>query len=185
MINSKFQKYAQLLASQLQSFDWTQIEELATTLEILKQKNRTLYICGNGGSAANAMHVANDFTYGISPKKGQAISVEALSANSAVLTCLGNDIGYENIFSRQLQVKGQAGDLLVVLSGSGNSENILAAVDVAKSQGMTTAGILGYSGGKVKEKLDIAIHFAVDDMQIAEDLQLVVGHMLMQHLCDE
>lgn len=185
MSKASFQHYADALAKQLTSFNWQQIEPLSEALKSLIQNKGALYICGNGGSAANAMHIANDFTYGISPKQAHAINVEALSANSAVITCLGNDIGYDNIFARQLQVKGKPNDLLLVLSGSGNSGNILAAVKEAKSLGMTTAGILGYSGGKVKSELDIALHFAIDDMQISEDLQLVVGHMLMQHLCDQ
>jgi len=98
---------------------------------------------------------------------------------------LGNDIGYDQIFSRQLEVKGNKGDILLVLTGSGNSGNIINAITSAKSLGMYTTGILGYAGGKAKELLDLPIHFSINDMQISEDMQLVVGHMIMRLLCDE
>jgi len=185
MSNFTCKKYAQSLAAQLASNDWTDVDILAEKLQQLIVSGKSLYICGNGGSAGNAQHLANDFLYGISPQKAKALRVEALSANASVLTCLGNDIGYDKIFSRQLEVKGNEGDILLVLTGSGNSENIIQAIDVAKKLGMYTAGILGYTGGKAKEILDLPLHFDINDMQISEDLQLVVGHMLMRLLCDE
>jgi len=99
-----------------------------------------------------------------------------------VLTCIANDVSYEDIFGIQLDVKGKTGDVLIVLSGSGNSPNIVRALEVANKRGMTTAAVLGYSGGLCLGLADISVHFEVDDMQIAEDLQLVVGHMCMQWL---
>ena len=109
--------------------------------------------------------------------------VEALSANPAVLTCLANDIGYEQIYAEQLRVKANPSDVLIVFSGSGNSPNVVAALEMGNSMGMKTFAVLGYSGGKCKEIAQHSIHFDIDDMQIAEDLQLVVGHMCMQWLC--
>ena len=108
--------------------------------------------------------------------------MHALSANPAVMTCLGNDIGYDKIFSEQLAVQAQAGDLLIALSGSGNSPNIVSTIKQAKAMGVKSYAVLGYSGGKCKDLADVAIHFPIDDMQIAEDMQLVIGHMLMQWL---
>lgn len=177
--------YAEQLADLLAKTDWRLVENLAEILAELTTNGRHLYICGNGGSAGNAQHLANDFLYGVSPKKKQAIKVEALSANASVLTCLGNDVGYDNIFAHQLDVKGDKGDVLMVLSGSGNSPNIINAINSAKNKGMYTAGVIGYSGGQAKNLLDLPIHFAIEDMQIAEDLQMVVGHMLARLLCDE
>jgi D-sedoheptulose 7-phosphate isomerase len=141
-----------------------------------------VFICGNGGSAGNAIHLANDFLYGVAKQTGGGIRVSALSANPAVITCLANDVGYDYIYSEQLAVLAKAGDILIGLSGSGNSPNILFALDQAKKMNVTSCAILGYSGGKAKSIADIPIHFPVDDMQIAEDLQLIVGHMLMQWL---
>lgn len=142
----------------------------------------TVFICGNGGSAGNAIHLANDFIYGAGKNNGGGLKVEALSANSAVITCLANDIGYENIYSEQIRVKGIAGDMLIALSGSGNSPNIINAILQANAIGMKTHAILGFSGGRCKDLVKYPIHFAVNDMQIAEDLQLIVGHMCMQWL---
>jgi D-sedoheptulose 7-phosphate isomerase len=98
------------------------------------------------------------------------------------MTCLANDVGYDAIFSEQLAVLGQTGDLIICLSGSGNSPNILKVLEQAKLMGIKSCAILGFSGGKAKALADISIHFPIDDMQIAEDMQLVVGHMLMQYL---
>jgi D-sedoheptulose 7-phosphate isomerase len=106
----------------------------------------------------------------------------ALSANSSILTCLANDLDYSEIYAAQLEVYGRKGDLLIALSGSGNSPNILKALETARVQQMKSFAILGYSGGKALQLADVPIHFPIEDMQIAEDLQLVVGHMVMQWL---
>ena len=108
--------------------------------------------------------------------------VEALSANTSVITCLANDIGYEEIYSVQIETKGRKGDVLLVLSGSGNSPNIVRALEAGKKIGMRTFAILGYTGGRCKDLADVPIHFTINDMQISEDLQLIVGHMCMQWL---
>lgn len=159
--------------------------KLALWMKDAWTKGNTIYFCGNGGSAGNAIHLANDFTYGAGKKNGRGIRVEALSANPAVLTCLANDLGYEAIYSEQLKVKANAGDVLVVLSGSGNSPNVVEAIKTGNGLGMKTCAILGFSGGQCKELAQLPIHFAVDDMQIAEDLQLSVGHVCMQWLADQ
>ena len=95
---------------------------------------------------------------------------------------MANDTGYDNIYAHQLQVKGQPGDLLIVLSGSGNSPNIVKALEIADCQKMKTFAILAFSGGRCLDLAHVPIHFAIDDMQIAEDTQLVVGHLCMQWL---
>lgn len=161
--------------------DFSVVVDLAELLHKAWIQRSRVFICGNGGSAGNANHLANDFLYGVNPG-GKALDVESLSANSAVMTCLANDTGYDNIYAQQLISKAKADDVLIVLSGSGNSGNIVAALVQAKQLGMKTAAILGYSGGKAKTLSDLVIHFAIDDMQIAEDMQLVVGHMLMRDL---
>jgi len=99
-----------------------------------------------------------------------------------VITCLGNDEGYDNIFSYQLAVHGRSGDVLLAFSGSGNSPNILRALEEARRIGMKSYTIVAFTGGKAKTLADVAIHFPVDDMQIAEDTQTIVGHMIVQWL---
>ena len=174
--------YSSRLQMALQTADWSGVGRLAEELHDCWRNGRQVFICGNGGSAGNAMHLANDFLYGISKTRGSGLRVNALPANSSVLTCLANDEGYDEIFSLQLAVQGRPGDVLIVLSGSGNSPNILKALAQAKTTGLRTYGILGYTGGKAKAMADVAIHFPVDDMQISEDLQLIAGHMIMQWL---
>lgn len=157
----------------------------AELLRVWRDRNR-VFICGNGGSAANAIHIANDLHYGIGScgtgEDLRGIDVEAFTANSSILTCLANDIGYEEIFAHQLSVKAKHGDLLVILSGSGNSKNVVNALKKAKEMEIKSVAVLAYDGGKCKEVADIVIHSDVHDMQIAEDMQLLVGHMCMQHL---
>ena len=97
------------------------------------QARQCIYLCGNGGSAGNAIHLANDFLYGVGIKNGIGMRVEALSANPAVLTCLANDIGYERIYAEQLRVKANPGDVLIVFSGSGNSPNVVTALEMGNS----------------------------------------------------
>jgi D-sedoheptulose 7-phosphate isomerase len=178
----RFADYAKRLQKVLQDASWTGVEALARDLLDCWKGRRQVFLCGNGGSAGNAIHLANDLLYGISKVAGSGLRVNALSANASVLTCLANDEGYDKIFSLQLAVQAGKGDLLIVFSGSGNSPNIVEALKQAKAMGMKTYAVLGYSGGKAKAMADIAIHFAVEDMQISEDLQLIVGHMVMQYL---
>jgi len=174
--------YASSLSRILGTFDWTPVVTLAASLQKAREEHRQVFLCGNGGSAANAIHLANDLIYGISRENGAGIRATALPANQAIITCLANDVGYDAIFSQQLSVLGSAGDILIVFSGSGNSPNILRALETAHGMGMETHAILGYSGGKAKTLAAHPIHFAIDDMQIAEDLQMIVGHMVMKML---
>jgi len=176
--------YSERLQAVLHRADWSGVVRLSEALRDCWARRQQVFLCGNGGSAGNAIHLANDFIYGISKRHGSGLRAIALPANAAVLTCLANDTGYEEIFAKQLAVQASAGDLLIVLSGSGNSPNILRALEESRAIGMSSFAVLGYGGGKAMAMADCAIHFPVDDMQIAEDLQLVVGHMAMQWLYD-
>jgi len=162
------------------------VESLAKELREAWIYGRNVYLCGNGGSASNAMHIANDFHYGIGAcgpgSKTNGLRVEALPSNSSIITCLANDISYDDIYSHQLEVKGRPGDLLIILSGSGNSPNVVKALQTASALEMRSFAILGFSGGRCLELADFPIHFAVDDMQLAEDTQLIVGHLCMKWL---
>jgi len=177
-----FADYSSRLQTTLATSDWSPVAELAADMQLCWQEGRRVFLCGNGGSAGNAIHLANDFLYGIAKRTGGGLKVMALSDNPAVITCLANDLGYDHIFSEQLAVQGKKGDLLITLSGSGNSPNIVRVIEQAKVMGVKSYAILGFTGGKCKQLVDVPIHFPVDDMQIAEDLQLIVGHMLMQWL---
>jgi len=152
-IDAFFSDYARRLQFLLQSSNWDGVVRLAEELQDCWRTGRQVFICGNGGSAGNAIHLANDFLYGISKAKGSGLRVAALPANSSVLTCLANDVGYDEIFSYQLAVQARKDDVLIVLSGSGNSPNIVNALEQAKEMGLKTFAILGYSGGKAKAPL--------------------------------
>ena len=162
------------------------VEKLAYDLLKIWREDRSLFICGNGGSAANAIHIANDLHYGVGACGGEPIirglKVEALPSNQAIITCLANDTGYENIFSHQLKNKARKGDILLVLSGSGNSPNICSALKTAKEMGIYSYAILAFSGGECLKNASCPIYFPINDMQIAEDTQLIIGHLCMQWL---
>ena len=178
--------YIKKLSSCFSEENIEKMEKLAFDLRKVWSESRNVFICGNGGSAANAIHMANDFHYGIGAcgegPSQSGLKVEALPSNSAIVTCLANDIGYENIYSNQLEAKASKSDLLIVLSGSGNSPNVVNALKKANDIGMKSYAILAFSGGLCKQHADVAIHFKIDDMQIAEDTQLIVGHTCMQWL---
>ena len=139
-----------------------------------------------GGSAANALHLANDLHYGVGMNRqgeNQAgLRVEALTSNIGVFSCLANDVGYEEVFAHQLFVKSDKDDLVIVLSGSGNSENVVRALEYGQDNNLNTFAILGYDGGKCLQISKNSVHFEVCDMQIAEDAQLLVGHLCMKWL---
>lgn len=180
-----FRDYATRLQATLAAADLAPVGTLAEAMLEAWRAGRCVYLCGNGGSAGNAIHLVNDLIYGAVQGRGPGVRAHALSANAAVLTCLANDTDYSEVFALQLQTFGQPGDILLALSGSGNSPNILKAIEAGRALGMKTFAVLGYSGGKARTLVDIPIHFPVDDMQISEDLQLVVGHMVMQWLMAE
>jgi len=177
-----FVDYSKRLSAALDGFDWTPVERLAAELRDCWQTGRQVFFAGNGGSAGNATHLANDFIYALSKTPGSGLRAHSLVANPSIVTCLANDEGYDQVFSLQLAVLARKKDVLIVFSGSGNSPNILKALEEARRIGMTSYAFLGFSGGKAKALADVPIHFAVSDMQIAEDTQLIIGHMLMQWL---
>lgn len=174
--------YRQTLLHALQEQDWSGTTLLAETLLDCWRGNRQVFLCGNGGSAANAVHLANDLLYGIDKPIGHGLRVTALPANGAVMTCLANDISYEEVFAQQLATLADPGDVLIAFSGSGDSPNILRALTRARELGLISFALLGFSGGKALTLADHPIHFPVHDMQIAEDLQMMVGHMVTQWL---
>lgn len=177
-----FASYLHRLTEAMTAFDWTPLSSLAEELLDCWRSGRQVFFAGNGGSCGNALHLANDFVYAVSKQPGSGLRAHALPANQAVLTCLANDEGYDSIFSLQLSVMARPGDVLIVFSGSGNSPNILRALEEARRIGMHSYAVLGYSGGLAKELADTVLHLPVDDMQIAEDSQLIFGHMIMQWL---
>ena len=137
-----------------------------------------IYICGNGGSAANANHISNDLMLGLNKTK-IGLPVISLCSNVAKITCIANDLNYTKIFSNQIKSLCLPYDILIILSGSGNSKNILEAIYAAKKK-MIILGMLGYDGGKAKKILKNFIHFDINDMQVSEDMQMICFNYIMK-----
>ena len=175
-------RYAKTLSVCLDSLDWTAVQSLVTSLERVRKSRAQVFLFGNGGSGANAIHWANDLLYAATKTGGQPLRIHALPANQAVVTCLGNDIGYDRIFDYPLRTFATKGDVVIALSGSGNSPNILKALEFTKEAGIESYAILGFDGGQAKALASNPIHIPVNDMQIAEDLQMILCHIITQHL---
>jgi D-sedoheptulose 7-phosphate isomerase len=168
--------YVEQLARAFSELEAGVCKRLAATLNTARKRKASVFLCGNGGSAANANHWVNDLIYGAGKTGRGGVRAHSLAANTSVIMCLANDTGYENVFSGQLRVLASPGDILIALSGSGNSPNILRALEEAKQLGLEAWAIVGYDGGKVLQLAQNVIHFSINDMQIAEDLQMVVCH---------
>ena len=186
LFNSFVNQYIKNLSYCFSEAKISQINHLAECLKEAWVKGNKIFLCGNGGSAGNAIHIANDFIYGTgacgSGENLPGLKVHALTSNPAILTCLANDTGFENIFSYQIDVQADEDDILIALSGSGNSKNIVNALNSANSKGLKTFAILAFDGGECIKIARNPIHFEINDMQIAEDLQLIIGHLCMQWL---
>jgi len=145
------------------------------------QKGNKLMLCGNGGSAADAQHIATEFMVRLSHDVTRpAIPAIALTTDSSNLTAGGNDIGFENIFARSVEGLGKEGDVLICISTSGNSKNIINAVDKAKTKGIITIGLLGMGGGKLKEICHHNIIIPSDNVQRIQESHITVGHILCE-----
>lgn len=135
-------------------------------------------LCGNGGSAADSQHIATELVIRMSKPNRPALPAIALTTDSSMLTAGGNDIGFENIFSRQVEGLGTKGDILIAISTSGNSENVNRAIAEAKKKGMTVIGFLGKGGGPAKALVDIPIVIPSDDTQRIQEGHITVAHIL-------
>lgn len=164
------------------------LDELNLAMEAITDafhRDAKIYTMGNGGSAATASHMVCDFNKGVSSVVGKKFRLQCLNDNVPSVMAIANDmLSYDEVFSYQLQGVLEPGDLLVAISGSGNSKNIIKAVEYAKTTGCKVVGITGYSGGKLMQMADYKMHVAVDDMQIVEDIHMIFDHMMMRVFCD-
>lgn len=172
-------QYIDLEISVLKKLDTAEINVLMNALEKTRKCGATVYVMGNGGSGATASHMVNDFNKGVSEYIDQKFRFVCLNDNISTLTAVANDIGYDAVFSFQLQGKVSAQDLVIGISGSGNSKNVLNAIELAKSAGATTVGLTGYEGGALRKMVDIPVHISVMSMQVTEDMHMVLDHLMM------
>lgn len=163
----------------LKGLDEKEISRTINILEDTRYSGNRVFICGNGGSAATASHFCCDFNKGISYDQKIKYNFECLNDNIPMLMAIANDISYEDIFSEPLKNKMHKEDVLIGISGSGNSRNVIKAIEYANSIGATTIGLVGYDGGRVKEIASHCIHVNIDNMQIVEDVHMVMDHVMM------
>jgi D-sedoheptulose 7-phosphate isomerase len=180
--------YLERLKAELDRVDRAEVGRLAEWIYQAWQADRFVYIFGNGGSACLASHMAEDLGKGslrqedFHDQSKRRLKVLSLTDNVGWLTALGNDLGYDQIFLQQLMHYGRPGDLAVAISGSGNSPNVLAAVEWANRQGLKTFGITGYDGGKLKRLQQAGIHVALQDMGMVEAVHGCLVHWLVDDL---
>jgi len=163
----------------LASLDVASIDEALQLLEETMNNDGNIYVFGNGGSSATASHFQNDFNKGISEHTEKKFHFTCLNDNVPTVMAIANDIGFEEVFCFQLQGRLKQGDIVMAISGSGNSKNVLNAVEYAKEQGCKVIGLTGYSGGRLKELSDISLHAPVQSMQITEDIHMIFDHLMM------
>jgi D-sedoheptulose 7-phosphate isomerase len=161
----------------------TELEPLvAQYVELVRHTVRqggTVYFAGNGGSAAHAQHMATEYVVRYRPVARRAVSAVALSTDTSLVTAAANDLGFDAIFARQIEAHGKPGDLLVLVSTSGNSANLLRAAETARKRGVVTVGLLAKDGGKLKPLVDLAIVVPTDDTAHAQEVQFAIDH----HVC--
>ena len=177
MLNQIKAYYEQEIAT-INAMNFEEIETAVQAIKEAYERNATIYIFGNGGSAATASHFVGDFNKGICEKMDKKFNLVCLNDNTPIVMAIANDIGYDDVFSFQLINKLKSTDLVIAISGSGNSKNIIKAVEYAKSVGCKVVGLTGYSGGRLKALADYRMHVPVDDMQIVEDLHMSFDHMM-------
>jgi D-sedoheptulose 7-phosphate isomerase len=169
----------------LKALDTDAINAAMNLLSEAFTARKYVYIFGNGGSAATASHFVNDFNKGVYERSVYKPRFICLSDNTSTLTAIANDIGYEETYRFQLRDRIAPGDLVIAISGSGNSPNVINAVEYAKSLGNKIIGITGYSGGKLLALSDVSLHAPVDSMQITEDIHMIFDHMMMSVFCNK
>ena len=183
--------YLDRLRTELARVDQDQVRQLADLIYRAWENEKFVFLFGNGGSATTSSHLAEDLGKNClkeaeldrrSNQSHRRLKVISLTDNTGWLTALGNDLGYDQIFVQQLMHYGQPGDLAVAISGSGNSPNVLAAVDWANRQGLTTFGLTGYDGGRLKQLQQAGLHVALDDMAMVESIHLSVCHWVVDEL---
>lgn len=164
----------------IDNLNYDEINEAMNAIYETYKNGGNIYICGNGGSASTASHFQNDFNKGISEYVENKFRFICLNDNVATLMAIANDIGYEEVFRFQIRNKITDKDLFIGISGSGNSKNVINAVEYAKQQGTKIIGITGYNGGKLKQLADYRMHVDIMDMQVTEDIHMTFDHMMMK-----
>lgn len=174
------QNYIEKLSDTVKKLSKTEIENFYTVLLNCYEAGKKVIIFGNGGSASTASHIVADLNKGVSMGLEKRFKVICLNDNVPTMLAYANDLSYNDVFVEQIKNFLEYGDVVVGISGSGNSENVIKAIEYANKSGAVTVGITGYDGGKLKKIAKYSINANVNDMQISEDIHLIVGHIIMK-----
>ena len=173
------EKYIEDEKRVLDMLDRSEINKALNLLDECLQNDSNIFVFGNGGSSATASHYVNDFNKGISEYTEKKFRFQCLNDNVPTVMAIANDIGFEEIFRFQLRGKITDKDIIIAISGSGNSKNVINAVEYAKTVGCKIIGLTGFDGGKLKELSDISLHAPINSMQITEDIHMFFDHLMM------
>ena len=182
MVDEYLPVYAQTLHDALLSVDGNQLKAATETLRKAYLTNRNIFVCGNGGSAAISEHFLCDHSKGVCYDTGMLPKVQSLSSSVPIITAIANDFNFDEIFSYQLKMKAIPGDVLVTVSSSGNSPNIIKAIETAKSLNMTVISLCGFSGGESAKLSDIVLHVKENNYGIVEDAHQSLMHVMAQFI---
>ncbi len=176
---NEIKDYINIEIETLKNLDVDSINEALNLLLQTMENGNTVYVFGNGGSSATASHFQNDFNKGVSEHTEKKFNFLCLNDNMATLMAVANDIGFEEVFRFQLQGHIKPGDVVMAISGSGNSKNVINAVEYAKAKGNKIIGLTGFGGGKLKELADVSLHAPINSMQVTEDIHMIFDHLMM------
>jgi D-sedoheptulose 7-phosphate isomerase len=176
--------YLQQLDQLLGSLDLKALAAIIDQIERVRTEGKTIYLIGNGGSAATASHMAEDLAFGTRFREGARLRALSLTDNQPYIMATANDIGYESIFEEQLRNLMLPGDLLIAISASGNSPNVVKAVDYANQHGGVSIGLVGFDGGRLKDSCHIVLHVETDHGEYGpvEDIHMVLDHIITEYL---
>lgn len=176
IIHENFTEHLEVYRSTLLA-NFDDIEKIAKVLSNSLLNSGTIFWCGNGGSASDSQHLAAELL-GRFKKNRRPLRSMSLNADTSVLTCISNDFNYNDIFARQIEALGRHGDVLVGISTSGNSDNVFSSVIKAKEVGLTTVGLLGKGGGKMKSALDFSLIIPSETTARIQEMHIFIGHIL-------
>ena len=180
-----FDDYKKMLNDALDSIDQDALQQFAEELYHMADGRTPLLVCGNGGSAAIAEHMSCDHTKGVCMDTNLDPFVIPLASNVSLMTAIANDIGYHEVFSKQIEWFSDPNAVVLVISSSGNSPNILKALQAAKSRGMYSMALVGFDGGAAKDLANLAVHVKSDNYGVVEDCHQIIMHMVAQNIRTE
>lgn len=180
-LSSYFSDYKNSLELALNTIKTEELDKAYDLMKTIASKGGTFFVAGNGGSAAIAEHLCCDWTKGTFESRRFSLRTHSLTSNSAMMTAIGNDFGYEFIFGRQLEMLAKSTDALFVISSSGNSSNIIRALEIANKIGLPSIALTGFSGGKAKELATVKLHVDFANYAIVEDSHQAIMQVLAQY----